>query len=196
MSPKHYLIPILLFAACKSAPENKAEEKGQYSETSSTIQKGDTLFAVSRTEFLEYGENIAFINQEGDTIIPFGSYAYFGTDTLVYYANVLEHPNDSTFGKPVGINAEGQVLFDLYLFDNGPDYFSEGLVRVQQNGKIGYANQLGEIVIPCKYAYAGPFEGGQASVTYEGQEYKDGDDHTRVESDSWFKIDKTGKKVE
>jgi hypothetical protein len=33
------------------------------------------------------------------------------------------------------------MLFDLVPFDNGPDEFHEGLVRVSRNGKMGYANK-------------------------------------------------------
>jgi hypothetical protein len=32
-------------------------------------------------------------------------------------------------------------------------YFSEGLARVQRNGKWGYINKTGAEVVPCKYDY-------------------------------------------
>lgn len=163
------------------------------------ILKSDTnapyLYAVTNEEYLQYGSSVAYLNMEGDTVIHFGNFAYFGTDTLRHYANVLLHPNDSTYGRTVGVNRNGDILFDLVWFDNGPDYFSEGLTRVQRNGKMGYANEKGEIVITCQYDFAKWFENGVAEVTFNAREYRDMDEHLRVESDSWFEIDKQGNPI-
>lgn len=156
----------------------------------------DPLLAITDEDYLEYGVNVAYVNQQGDTLIPFGDFAYFGTDTLHYFANVILHSNDSTFGRIVGINRSGNILFDAVLFDNGPDYFNDGLIRVSRNRKMGYANYKGEIIIPCQYAYVGWFKNGTAEVTMEAREYYDLDDHLRIESDSWFMIDKSGKRVD
>ena len=41
-----------------------------------------------------------------------------------------------------GCSAPGTVT--PYLYDNGPDYLSEGLMRIQDSsGKIGYADEKG-----------------------------------------------------
>ena len=49
---------------------------------------------------------VAFVNENNDTIIPFGKYAYFGTDTLGFYANVIEHTSDSTYGRQITIDRD------------------------------------------------------------------------------------------
>ena len=134
-------------------------------------------------------------NRCNHTIIPFGKYAYYGTDTLEFYANVIEHPNDSTYGRQIAIDRNQNILFDIVMFDNGPEPFNENLTRVLRNGKMGYANKFGQIIIPCEYDYAKWFENGKAVVTYNAKEYFDLDDHKRVESDEWFVIDKKGKKI-
>jgi hypothetical protein len=163
----------------------------QISDTIST----EKLKAVTNEEYLQYGVNVAFINENNDTIIPFGKYAYYGTDTLEFYANVIEHPNDSTYGRQIAIDRNQNVLFDIVMFDNGPEPFNEGLMRVLRNGKMGYANKFGQIVIPCEYDYAKWFENGKAEVTYKAKEYLDLDEHKRVESDEWFEIDKNGERI-
>ncbi|MBD5172078.1 MAG: WG repeat-containing protein [Bacteroidales bacterium] len=47
--------------------------------------------------------------------------------------------------------------------------FSEGLAAVRKGEQFGYINTKGELVIPCKYTYAGPFNEGLACVT-EGED--------------------------
>lgn len=42
--------------------------------------------------------------------------------------------------------------------------FNEGFAPVKQNGKIGYINTRGELVVACRYAFVGPFVNGQAIV--------------------------------
>ena len=184
-----------MLVSCRNYIEQR-ETNYQYHDiaVSDTLDR-ELLIAVTDEEYLQYGSNVAYINMKGDTVIPFGSFAYFGTDTLEYYANVLQHPDDSTYGRWVGIDRYGNILFDLVSFDNGPDYFVEGLTRVLRNGKMGYANEKGEVVIPCQYAFAKWFENGVAEVTFEAREYYDLDEHLLVESDSWFRINQYGDSV-
>jgi len=155
----------------------------------------EKLKAVTDKEYLQYGVSVAFVNENSDTIMPFGKYVYYGTDTLEFYANVIEHPNDSTYGRQIAIDRNQNILFDIVMFDNGHEPFNEGLTRVLRNGKMGYANKFGQIVIPCEYDYAKWFENGKAEVTYNAKEYFDLDEHRRVESDEWFIIDKKGQKL-
>jgi hypothetical protein len=50
------------------------------------------------------------------------------------------------------------------LFDNGPDYFVEGLARTLDNGKVGFVNtKLDQVVAPV-WDFAFPFEHGVAVV--------------------------------
>ncbi len=50
-----------------------------------------------------------------------------------------------------------------FCFDNGKD-FIEGLAAVSLNGKWGYINTYGEIVIDFQFGYASSFKNGQAEV--------------------------------
>lgn len=58
--------------------------------------------------------------------------------------------------------------------------YSEGLAMVEQDGKFGYIDTTGKLVIPAKYGIADYFYGGYASVCL---------------GDKWGVIDKTGKAV-
>lgn len=187
-----YLTIFLLAVSCTSQTEG--EQGSQYYDIDAA-SPAEPLIAVADEEYPELGSDVAYVNMQGDTVIPFGDFAYFGTDTLVYYANVLLLSDEAGAGRQVGIDRHGNILFDLVNFDNGPDYFSEGLTRVLRDGKMGYANEKGEVVIPCQYAYAKWFENGVAEVTFEAEERLDGGEHRVVESSSWFKIDKQGNRI-
>jgi hypothetical protein len=67
----------------------------------------------------------------------------------------------------IGINPNGEFLFKAYIVDNGPDEFSNGLCRVLVNGKIGYVNQKGKIIIVPKYDCAERFKNGKAKVSID-----------------------------
>jgi len=70
------------------------------------------------------------------------------------------------------------VLAVAYAFDNGPDYFQEGLARIVDGGKIGYLDRTGAIEIAPQFAGAMGFCHGRATV-HDGT--------------SEWEIDRTGK---
>jgi len=189
------LATLLTITSCRQKIEREYVDR-DYSDIATTDTIATSiLIAVTDEEFLQYGARVAYVDNLGDTIIPFGKFAYYGTDTLLHYANVLESYSDGTVGRQVGIDRNQNILFDLVMFDNGPEPFNEGLTRVLRDGKMGYANKFGQVVIPCIYDYEKWFDKGVAKVTFKATEYLDGEEHRRVESDEWFTIDKRGQKV-
>ncbi len=189
------IVSLLITVSCKHYTQKETTNYPYFNKTISDTSSTETLIAITDEAYLQYGARIAFVNEKGDTIIPFGKYAFFGTDTLKHYANVIEYVNDSTYGRYIAIDRNQNILYDIVLFDNGPDDFNEGLVRVLRNGKMGFANEYGRVVIPCEYDFAKWFKNGKASVTYKAKEYLDLDEHRRVESDEWFEIDKNGQAI-
>ncbi len=51
----------------------------------------------------------------------------------------------------------------------GPGFFSEGLAAVCKNGKWGYIDSLGRLLIPCQYDEASGFSEGLAKVKKDGK---------------------------
>ena len=187
-------LSLVSLCACTPPATPTAAQDHYFDLSASDIAKQEVLFAITDEEELQYGARVAYLNQQGDTIIPFGKYAYLGSDTLVYFANVMEFPNDSSYGKWIAIDQQQRVLYDIVAIDNGPDYFQEGLVRVKRNEKMGFANQYGQVVIPCAYDFVGWFEAGKAKVALKAQAIKEGE-HTRIEAEEWFFIDKQGQRI-
>ena len=71
---------------------------------------------------------------------------------------------DNRTGRVFAINKEGKQLFEIHWYDNGPDYIEEGLFRMKNNDKIGFADTSGTIVIEPQYDFALPFKNGKAVV--------------------------------
>ena len=65
------------------------------------------------------------------------------------------------------INRQGKTLLSPMIFDNGADPFSEGLARYVENGKYGFFDECGQVVIPAKYDFALPFKNGKARAGYD-----------------------------
>jgi hypothetical protein len=114
----------------------------------------------------------AYVAASGDTVIPFGRYpvcatAHFGRLALVVKPGV----------GWVGINRQEQVLFKAFIFDNGPDYPAEGVMRiVGPTGLLGYADTAtGRVVLPPRYEAALPFDSGRARVGRRCQKKTEGE---------------------
>jgi hypothetical protein len=134
-------------------------------------------------------EACAYVAASGDTVIPFGRYPMVATERFDRLALVV---------KPgvgwVGINRQERVLFKAYLFDNGPDYPAEGLLRVVNDaGLIGYADTAtGRVVLPPRYEAAFPFDSGRARVGSRCRSETDGE-HSWWNCAEWHAIDHQGR---
>ena len=112
------------------------------------------------------------------------------TDTITQIGFVADNT-----GKIKCFNHKGEYLFDVFKYDNGPDYPSEGLFRiVDKEGLIGFADTIGNLVIPPRYRFAYPFTNGKAKVTDTGKlliDSQDIDRHEYWQSDKWYFISNT-----
>jgi hypothetical protein len=102
-------------------------------------------------------DNCGYVDQQGNIRIEIGKYYPCYTDTLFDYAIVYKEGSGL-----VAIDRNEKELFNVWVVDNGPDYPSEGLFRIVKDGKIGFANLKGEIVIPPRFEAVYPFQDGVA----------------------------------
>ncbi|RFZ93010.1 WG repeat-containing protein [Mucilaginibacter conchicola] len=136
-------------------------------------------------------DNEGYINAKHDTIITPGKYKHCLTDTFKNFAFVVTKDN-----KMIAIDREEKVLFKPFIFDNGPDYPSEGYFRiVDDNNKIGFADTTGKIVIEPQYSCAYNFANGFSKVSNDCKLVDLGDEHTGWVSTKWFYIDPHGNRV-
>ncbi len=82
------------------------------------------------------------------------------------------------------------------MFDNGPDYFSDGLARiVSPSGKFGFINKKLEVVIEPQFDFVTPFDEGRAHVC-EGCRPVPMGESSRWEGGVEWPIDTTGQRLE
>ncbi len=161
----------------------------------STARK-EIIIAHTSEKHLEAGVPVCYLNERGDTIIPFGKYEFCQTDTISHIGFVYENSPGKNI---VCIDNKGKKLFNVFRYDNGPDYISEGLFRItDEKGLIGYADSAGNIIIPPQFSCAFPFMNKKARVACNGK-FKpvpeSSDEKYYWDSDQWFFIDRTGKRL-
>jgi hypothetical protein len=157
-------------------PDYKEEQDDIVTATANT----DTLlFAKQNSKTQLY----AYYDATGHKVL--GDYEFIFTDTITQYGIV----QDKGYFL---IDKTGKHHFEIYPFDNGPDYPSEGLYRIIENGKIGYVDSLSsKLVIKPQYDCGFPFEHGKAKVSLACKTVNEGE-HSSWESENWFYIDKKG----
>jgi hypothetical protein len=88
------------------------------------------------------------------------------------------------------LNGAGRSAPVLW-YDNGADYFSEGLARTQHDGKVGFIDRsLSEQIAPT-WDFAFPFDGGVALVCQGCRTHPVGE-HSEVRGGAWGYIDRKG----
>jgi hypothetical protein len=96
------------------------------------------------------------------------------------------------------VTREGKVVITgVAVMDNWADSFHNGLVRFVRNGKYGFANRKGRVVIPSVYDGAMNFEKGLASVCKRCvNKCSDTEcEHHLFSEGEWFQIDTNGNVV-
>jgi hypothetical protein len=185
----HLLIALFLLtlAACQHSSTIASEEGKSYHEPQPFSGQAYLVRIFDGAEY-ESGVPCGYINPQGDTVVAVGKYGLCWTDTIRTFGIVF----DQEF---IAIDAYGRLLYEVYPYDNGPDWPEEGLFRILRNGKIGYADEEGFIRIEPRFACAEQFSGGRARVALDCELIPDGE-YTRMESEEWFFIDREGEVVE
>lgn len=144
-----------------------------------------------------FGTPSSYVDAKGDTVVSIGRYLHCYADTIRRMGVVAQHSAQRTNAHDVliAIDAKGRKLFNVYRFDNGPDYPCDGLFRItDQKGRIGYADTTGRVVIRPRFQAAHYFSDGKAQVARKATLKHDGE-YTVWESDEWFTIDTRGRRI-
>ena len=92
------------------------------------------------------------------------------------------------------VNSAGKSATVLW-YDNGADYFQEGLARTTRDGKVGFIDRgLTEIIAPS-WDFAFPFDGGLAMVCQGCRPHPVDDEYSEMRGGVWGYIDREGKAV-
>ena len=88
----------------------------------------------------------------------------------------------------------GKIMRTM-MYDNGPDFFSEGLVRTVRDDKYGFMDKHLNIKIERQYDFASPFSNGKAKVCVGCKKISDGE-HSWYEGGVSYFINKLGQKID
>ncbi|MEM6396731.1 MAG: hypothetical protein AAF741_10335 [Bacteroidota bacterium] len=146
------------------------------------------LYRISSEENYEMGVPCGYRNAQGEIVIPVGKYAVCWSDTIKNFGIVSD--KELTDGQWTAISVSDKVLYEVHPMDNGPDYISEGMFRIIRDGKIGFADREGFIIVDPIYECAFPFKNGRAKVALDCTAEKDLDGNTIVDSQEWTFIDR------
>ena len=112
-------------------------------------------------------EKVGFINKKGEIVIPITFDAMDGNIGWGHYfkdgyIDVWMHINNKEYGTLIG--KDGKPL-PGFTWDYERVYrFSENKAIFRNNGKYGFFNRNGKVVVPAKYDFVTDFHNGYASV--------------------------------
>ena len=123
----------------------------------------------------EDADKSGYKNWRGETVIP-ARFRIAGDFAKNNLAAVLDDAGWCYINKKGAV-----VIRSPFIFDNGADYFAEGLVRiVSSQGKFGFADATGKTIIEPQFDYAQSFREGLAAVCTGCRTEKADNEHSFV----------------
>lgn len=143
-----------------------------------------------KVEQWELGDSVGYADEKGNMVIPFGKYRYCYSEEFdkIAFVGLQNRPG------AYAIDRKENILFQVFIDDNWPDMVQDGVFRIQENNKIGYADMQGNIILAPQFDGAWPFSEGIARVCIGGTLKKEGD-YTILEGGKYKFIDKSGKPI-
>lgn len=148
----------------------------------------DKLYIYYYPNFEAVDATLGYVDSSGKVIIPAGKYPYLFTDVFDKIAFVLLKDKKGVYA----IDRNEKVLFQVCSFEIGPDIISNGLFRIIENGKIGFANMEGEIVIKPRFQFVYPFQENGFAIFCENGTWSMLDKYIPVIKGKWGAINRQG----
>lgn len=146
------------------------------------------------------GEMCAYADMSGRTVIPAGKYIS-SCPKIKDLVMLQSATSDSCFW----VDANGVDLYSVYMLGDRLDNLTEGRMRVEKEGKVGFVDKKGRLVVPLRFSVAERFVGkyalvglpSQAKPCEECPKSSEATDNAKAApSESlWGVIDKNGKEV-
>jgi len=101
---------------------------------------------------------LGYINKKGKTVVPY----IYKTATNFHEGVAIVSKDEDKFDTIIDTNGK-EVFSGIGIYDKIYNFY-DGLAQVHKNGKMGYINKSGELVIPCIYDITYEFNEGVAIV--------------------------------
>lgn len=131
-------------------------------------------------------------NQDGKIIVPaqFKIFSYLKDGELVQENTIYfdgpkkdEVKEKNAWGYVY--DRKGNFLYRPFFYDNGADYFAEGVRRFVKNGKVGFADRNGTVIIKPEHDFVSPFNYGYAAFCDGCDWEKTEDEHKAIVGGTW-----------
>lgn len=149
--PRALVVALVAAAACGRAQAPAAVDAPKTDAPAAESRSVTPARLVSFEDDGRYG----YRDEQGRVVLPA---QYFTAEEF----NAQGVAAVTTEDGPVWIDASGKELLRAFLFDNGHDYFEDGVARYVDQGKVGFCDAGAAIVIPAQFDFVRPFSGGLA----------------------------------
>jgi len=144
----------------------------------------DKLYVYYYPNFEDVNATLGYVDSSGKVVISAGKYPYIFTDVFEKIAFVLLKDKKGVYA----IDRNEKILFQVCSYEIGPDIISNGLFRIIENGKIGFANMNGEIVIKPRFQFVYPFQENGFAIFCENGTWSMLDKYIPVIKGKWGAI--------
>ena len=148
----------------------------------------DKLYIYYYPNFEDVDATLGYVDSSGKVVIPAGKYPYIFTAEFDKIAFVLLKDRKGVYA----IDRNEKILFQVCSYEIGPDIVSNGLFRIIENGKIGFANMNGEIVIKPRFQFVYPFQENGFAIFCENGTWSMLDKYSPVIKGKWGVINRQG----
>ena len=148
----------------------------------------DKLYIYYYPNFEDVDATLGYVDSSGKVVIPAGKYPYIFTAEFDKIAFVLLKDRKGVYA----IDRNEKILFQVCSYEIGPDIVSNGLFRIIENGKIGFANMNGEIVIKPRFQFVYPFQENGFAIFCENGTWSMLDKYIPVIKGKWGVIIRQG----
>ncbi|MDQ0594718.1 hypothetical protein QFZ37_003087 [Chryseobacterium ginsenosidimutans] len=131
-------------------------------------------------------------NQDGKIVVPaqFNVFSYLEDGEVVegetiYFDGFKKDEKKEKNAWGYVYDKKGNFLYRPFFYDNGADYFSEGVRRFVKNGKVGFVDRNGKTVIDAQHDFVSPFNYGYAAFCDGCDWEKTEDEHKAIVGGTW-----------
>ncbi|EHO11454.1 hypothetical protein HMPREF9714_01348 [Myroides odoratimimus CCUG 12901] len=114
-----------------------------------------------------YSES-SIINTKGEILFPFIKYIqineFFDDVAFCFHQKIKKYGVIDKLGYKII-----PFIFEKSEIENS--HFSNGLARINKEGKFGFINKCNELIIPCKFDKASNFDNGYSLVKMKSKEF-------------------------
>lgn len=153
--------------------------------------------------FISKDSLVGVKNQKGEIIVPaqFRIFSEIKNGELVegetiYFDGFKKEEKKEKNAWGYVYDKKGNFLYRPFLYDNGADYFAEGVRRFVKNGKVGFVDRNGTIIIEAKHDFVSPFNYGYAAFCDGCDWEKNNEEHKAIVGGTWGVLNLKGEIIQ